>query len=120
MMAMLGSFIAARTFASRSKRARRSGSCASAAGSTLMATSRERLASWAVAVGTAVARCPPHRPVLALLAHTVLTSDSGIFGAEAHVRVGLQDLDRWQQGIQAGFETLPAHAMTMASTPQHL
>jgi hypothetical protein len=25
-----------------------------------------------VAVGTAVARCPPHRPVLALLAHTLL------------------------------------------------
>ena len=28
-----------------------------------------------VAVGTAVARCPPHRPVLALLAHTVPTLD---------------------------------------------
>src|SRR5580700_4416753 len=28
-----------------------------------------------VAVGTAVARCPPHRPVLAALPHTVLTSD---------------------------------------------
>src|SRR5713226_2586499 len=87
---------------------------------TLMATVRFSLVSTAVAVGTAVAHCPPHRPVLALLAHTVLTSDSGIFGAEAHVRVGVQDLDRWQQGIQAGFETLPAHAMTMASTPQHL
>ena len=29
----------------------------------------------AVAVGTAVARCPPHRPVLALLTHTVPTLD---------------------------------------------
>ena len=29
----------------------------------------------AVAVGTAVTRCPPRGPVLALLAHTVLTSD---------------------------------------------
>jgi hypothetical protein len=28
-----------------------------------------------VAVGTAVTRCPPHRPVRALLTHTVLTSD---------------------------------------------
>jgi len=28
-----------------------------------------------VAVGIAVARYPPHRPVRALLAHTVLTSD---------------------------------------------
>ena len=30
-----------------------------------------------VAVGTAITRCPPHGPVLALLAHTVLTSDMG-------------------------------------------
>jgi hypothetical protein len=28
-----------------------------------------------VAVGTTVARRPPHRPVLALLTHTVLTLD---------------------------------------------
>src|ERR1017187_7399176 len=28
-----------------------------------------------VAVGTAVSRCPPHRPVLAALPHTVLTLD---------------------------------------------
>src|SRR5712671_6466076 len=28
-----------------------------------------------VAVGTAVTRCPPHRPVLAALPHTVLTLD---------------------------------------------
>ena len=31
--------------------------------------------SRSVAVGTAVARCPPHGPVLAQLAHTVLTLD---------------------------------------------
>jgi hypothetical protein len=29
-----------------------------------------------VAVGTAVSRCPPHRPVLAQLTHTVLTLDA--------------------------------------------
>jgi hypothetical protein len=39
-------------------------------------------------------RCPPHRPVLALLTHTVLTLDWGIFGVETHVRIRLQDLDR--------------------------
>jgi hypothetical protein len=43
-----------------------------------------------------------------------------MFGGEAHVRIRLQDLDRWQQGIQAGFKTRPTHAMTMASTPQRL
>src|SRR6266403_5141672 len=31
--------------------------------------------SLSVAVGTAVTRCPPHRPVLAQLTHTVLTLD---------------------------------------------
>ena len=41
-----------------------------------------------VAVGTAVTRCPPHRPVRALLTHTVLTSDRGMFGIEAHIRIG--------------------------------
>jgi hypothetical protein len=40
-----------------------------------------------VAVGTAVARCPPHRPVLALLTHTVPASD---IGANARVGMGLQ------------------------------
>src|SRR5712691_10566960 len=117
---MFGWFSEASTSASRGKRAIRSASRAKAAGSTFKATSRLRMVSRAGAAGTAVAHCPPHRPVLALLAHTVLTSDSGIFGAEAHVRVGVQDLDRWQQGIQAGFDTLPAHAMSVASTPQHL
>src|SRR5947199_9623745 len=42
-----------------------------------------------VAVGTAVARCPPHSPVLALLTHTVLTLDLGIFGVEKHSRIRL-------------------------------
>jgi hypothetical protein len=42
-----------------------------------------------VAVGTSVARCPPHRPVLALLTHTVPTSDVGIFGVEARVGIGV-------------------------------
>jgi hypothetical protein len=35
----------------------------------------ETLGTWLVAVGTAVARCPPHRPVLARLTHTVPTLD---------------------------------------------
>jgi hypothetical protein len=47
-----------------------------------------------VAVGTAVARYPPHSPVLALLAHTVPTSDIGMLGVEPHARIGLQDPDR--------------------------
>src|ERR1039457_4800622 len=33
----------------------------------------------AVAVGTAVAHCPPHRPVLALLTHTVPASDTDVW-----------------------------------------
>jgi hypothetical protein len=36
-----------------------------------------RMPSW-VAVGTAVTRRPPHRPVLALLTHTVPTSEKGM------------------------------------------
>src|ERR1019366_1399251 len=35
-----------------------------------------RVATPPVAVGTAVTRCPPHRPVLALLTHTVPTSET--------------------------------------------
>ena len=46
-----------------------------------------------VAVGTAVARGPPHSPVLALLTHTVLTLDLGIFGVEALGRIRLQYFD---------------------------
>jgi hypothetical protein len=42
-----------------------------------------------VAVGTTVARRPPHRPVLALLTHTVPTSDVGVLGVEARIRIGL-------------------------------
>jgi len=41
----------------------------------------------AVAVGTAVTRCPPRGPVLALLAHTVLTSDR---------------VNAWRQGARSG------------------
>ena len=37
---------------------------------------RGPIANRPVAVGTAVARCPPHRPVLALLTHTVPTSET--------------------------------------------
>jgi len=44
---------------------------------------------WGVAVGTAVTRCPPHRPVLALLTHTVPTSDMWMFGVKAHIRIRL-------------------------------
>jgi len=46
-----------------------------------------------VAVGTTVARRPPHSPVLALLTHTVLTLDWGVFGVEAYGWIRLQDLD---------------------------
>src|ERR1035438_3978187 len=37
----------------------------------------------AVAVGTVVARCPPHRPVLALLTHTVPASDTDVWRQSA-------------------------------------
>ena len=40
-----------------------------------------------VAVGTAVTHCPPHRPVLALLTHTVPTLD--MFGVKALAGIGL-------------------------------
>src|SRR5215472_11348186 len=71
-----------------------------------------------VAVGTAISPCPPHRPVRALLAHTVLTSDVRRFGAETCIGIGVQDLDWWQQRFQAGHKALPAHAMSLASAPQ--
>src|SRR5215831_14261898 len=74
----------------------------------------------AVAVGTAISRCPPHGPVRALLVHTVLTSDVWIFGVETCIRIGVQDLHRWQQGFQAGRKALPSHAMSLASAPQRL
>src|SRR6266852_1358367 len=46
-----------------------------------------------VAVGTAVTRCPPHRPVLALLVHTVPTLDVWRRSArwDMDVRYGLQE-----------------------------
>src|SRR5215471_8837671 len=62
----------------------------------------------------------PHRPVRALLAHTVLTSDVRMFGAETCIGIGVQDLDWWQQRFQAGHKALPAHAMSLASAPQRL
>ena len=43
-----------------------------------------------------------------------------MFGGEAHVGVGVHDLDRWQQGSQAGCEALPVHAMALASTSKRL
>jgi hypothetical protein len=46
-----------------------------------------------VAVGMPVSRHPPHGPVLALLTHTVLTLDQGMFGVETLGRIRLQDLD---------------------------
>src|SRR5437867_3900356 len=49
-----------------------------------LAKPESRLKAGLVAVGTAVACCPPHRPVLALLTHTVLTSDVGMFDVKAH------------------------------------
>jgi len=48
-----------------------------------------------VAVGTAIADRPPHRPVLALLTHTVPASDMGMLGVKACVGIGMQNLDRW-------------------------
>jgi hypothetical protein len=50
----------------------------------------------AVAVGMPVSRHPPHGPVLALLTHTVLTLDQGMFGVETLGRIRLQDLD-WRE-----------------------
>src|SRR5437868_15273708 len=74
----------------------------------------------AVAVGTAVTRCPPHRPVLALLTHTVLTSDMGMGGVKAHVRIGLQDLHWWKQATQAFTKLLPRQTAALASSPKRL
>src|SRR6266542_61128 len=72
-------------------------------GPRLVGYQRHRQREWpargpAVAVGTAVARCPPHRPVLALLTHTVLTSDIWMSRVKAHVRIRLKDLDWRKQG----------------------
>lgn len=44
-----------------------------------------------VAVGMPIAQHPPHRPVLAQLAHTVPTLD--VFGVETCVGVRVQGLD---------------------------
>jgi hypothetical protein len=73
---------------------------------------------WAlVAVGTAVSRCPPHRPVLALLTHTVLTSDVGMLGVKAQVRIRLEDLDRRKQGSEPIAKALPSEPMALATPP---
>ncbi len=63
-----------------------------------IASSRERRAEGRrVAVGMAVTHHPPHRSVLALLTHTVLTSDEGpdgwVFERETNLRVRVQSLD---------------------------
>src|SRR5256884_9127889 len=57
-----------------------------------------------VAVGTAVTHCPPHRPVLALLVHTVPTSDVWRRNArwDKDVRFG-----RKESGQQAAPESAP-------------
>src|SRR5437016_6146009 len=57
-----------------------------------------------VAVGTAVTRCPPHRPVLALLVHTVPTLDVWRRSArwDKDVRFG-----RKESGQQAAPESAP-------------
>jgi len=51
-----------------------------------------------VAVGMPISRHPPHRPVLALLTHTVPTLD--MFGVETHIGIGVQDTDLRNQGAE--------------------
>ena len=84
---------------------------------TMDADARRAATRLLVAVGTAVTRCPPHGPVLALLTHTVPTSDVWMFGIEAHVRVRLQNLDRGQQRSQAFAKALPGETTALASAP---
>ncbi len=67
-----------------------------------------------VAVGTTVAHRPPHRPVLALLTHTVPTSDIGMFSVKAYVRIRLQDLHWWKQGSQTFVKAFPRKATALA------
>src|SRR6202142_3099180 len=55
------------------------------------------IARGAVAVGTAVTRRPPHRPVLAVLPHTVLTLDmppEGDWRGNAHLDIHEQRVAR--------------------------
>src|SRR6266851_1636686 len=59
------------------------------AGASIRARDRRRCR---VAVGTAVTRCPPHRPVLALLVHTVPTLD--VWRRSA----------RWDKDVRYGFQ----------------
>jgi hypothetical protein len=61
-----------------------------------------------------VARHPPYRPVLALLTHTVLTSDSGV---EAYIWVGLQDFDFRQQSPEVFIEAFPCPFAPLAPPP---
>ena len=67
----------------------------------------DRMKSGPVAVGTAIADRPPHRPVLALLTHTVPTSDIGIFGVKTQIGIGMQNLDRWKQTAKPLVKTCP-------------
>ena len=60
------------------------------------AKKRVETVSTRVAVGMRVTPHPPHGPVLALLTHTVLTSDVGMFSVEAHVRIRLQNVEWWK------------------------
>ena len=58
--------------------------------------------------------------MLALLTHTVPTSDIGVFGVESHAGVGLQNLDRREQATQALPKTLPGQTAALASAPKRL
>jgi hypothetical protein len=71
----------------------------------------------AVAVGTRIAPRPPHRPVRALLTHTVLTSDMGMFGVKTRIRIRLTDLDRWKQRIEPLAKMLPGETVALAPSP---
>ena len=53
----------------------------------------------AVAVGMPIARHPPHRPVLALLAHTVPTLD--VLGVKTRIWVRVQGLNFRHQVAEA-------------------
>ena len=69
-----------------------------------------------VAVGTAVTRCPPHRPVLALLTHTVPPLD--MFGVEAHTGIWVQDTDLRYEDAESGQETCPVPATPLTPPTQ--
>ena len=68
-----------------------------------------------VAVGMPVARHPPHRPVLALLTHTVPTLDSG---GKARLRIRVQNRDFWQSCPEPSLKDLPAPVVPLTAPPQ--